>query len=563
MSQPNPSTALARVLVDELARNGIDYAVISPGSRSGALALAAAGHADIETRVVIDERSAAFHAMGRSKATGTPTMAISTSGTAPANYLPAVVEADMSLVPLVIVSADRPAEMRGVGANQTIDQVGLYGSKVRFSADIEAASGSEDLNAEWRSAAAQAAAAASGSGSPPGPVHLNVAFREPTVPVSDDGRSVAEPYPFGIEGRPNGAPWIDRDSQRPADFEVEVPSFSRGLLIAGEGVYDTAGISEQAAALGWPLLATALSGMRGKEAISSYHHLLASGVPESLRPDLVLAIGALGPSERLEDLVASARYRLRVDPTGRIIDPRRNASRILAADPVRVLERFEAAGQGQAWREGWAELDLSLREAFADYLHRVVGMSGAHAVKAIDAVSWRTLVVASSLPIREVDAQLSRRGRVIANRGASGIDGFVSTALGVASALPDTVALAGDLSLLHDSGGFLCETPNDLVMVVLDNDGGGLFDSLPQARHSPQFERLFTTPHGRKLELIADLHGLGYGEADTVDGLRKEIERRLGDGVHIVRIPVDRSHDLVVRRELDEIGSRVARSGQA
>lgn len=562
MSLANPSTALATVVIDELARNGVELVAISPGSRSGALAVAASRHPGLQTRVVIDERSAAFHALGRAKATGRPAAAIATSGTAPANYLPAVVEADMSLAPLVVISADRPEELRGVGANQTIDQIGLFGRKVRSAIVIDAPGSDEDLNDTWRAAVSTALVAAKGGGGAPGPAHLNVAFREPTVPVSDDGRTRVDPYPFGVEGKPGGAPWVPGGLAEPPAPDFGLPATSRGLVIAGEASYDVSLVLQLAAAVDWPVLATALSGARAGDAITTYHHLLSRGVPEALRPDVVVAIGAIGPSSRLEDLVASASSRFRVDPGGRTIDPRRNATRIAHTDPVALLETIEAT-VSKGFREAWQAADRQARSSLDGYLASEPVMSGASSARALSETGWEILVAASSLPIREVDAHVTKPGPVIGNRGASGIDGFVSTSLGASSTGRPTVSLSGDLSLLHDSNGFLCEPGGDLVIVVLDNDGGALFDSLPQASHAPDFERLFVTPHGRELGAVAELHSLGYAEAGTSSALRSQIDERLGrGGVHILRVEIDRSHDLAVRRALDELGAGAAGSDE-
>lgn len=558
MSVPNPSTALARVVVDELARNDVELVVISPGSRSGALAIAAADHQRLETVVVIDERSAAFHALGRAKATGRPAVAVATSGTAPANYMPAVVEADMSQTPLILVSADRPAELRGVGANQTIDQIGLFGSKVRLEATIEAADSDEDRNEAWRITVSRIAGAAKGDQGPSGPAHLNVAFREPTVPVPDDGRSRAEPYEFDIEGRPGGGPWVQRNASTPPSPDFALPETSRGLVIAGAATYEPGDVLELASARGWPVLATAMSGARSAGVITTYHHLLSRGVPGALRPDVVVAIGAIGPSSRLEDLVASAGARYRVDPTGRTIDPRRNATRIVQADPSALLETIPVSA-GPGFGEMWVQADSAARSLMDQYLEAEPLLSGAGSARALDGSGWETLVAASSLPIREIDAHLTRSGQVIANRGASGIDGFVSTSLGAASTRNATVALTGDLSLLHDSNGFLCEQKADLVMVVLDNNGGGLFDSLPQAVHAPGFERLFITAHGRDIRILSDFHSLQFDGVSTHRELVDRVDEALGQGgVHVIRVGIDRERDLSVRHALDELGGRAA-----
>ncbi len=529
------------------------FFVISPGSRSAALAIAAVEHPGAETRVVLDERSAAFHALGRAKASRVPSAVISTSGTAPANHLPAVVEADLSLTPLVLLSADRPLELRGVGANQTIDQVNLYGDRVRLFNDIPAPTPQDDLNEQWRCVAADSVSASLGFGEKPGPVHINVAFREPTVPVANDGRTVSGSYPFPIEGKASGDSWSTKtDLEMPAP-EIPVEYHPHGVVIAGEGVYDRERLSSMADELGWPILATAQSGMRGAKVGSSYHHLLVGGVPRSLRPELVFAIGAIGPSQRVEELVSAATVRIRVDRWGRHIDPARNATHILRADPVAVLDVLKlSANRDPAWVDNWLEADLAVQTAMSRVIDSQQAPTGAAIAKSLGDSSWETLVVGSSLPIREVDAHLSRSGDVIANRGASGIDGFVSTALGVSSTRRRTVAVTGDLGLLHDANGFLTDTDDDLVMVVVDNDGGGLFDGLPQAEHAPSYERLFVTPQHRDLAKLAEFHDLSYVEVGKISELAIAVDVRLeAGGKSLIRIPVSRMVDLEMRQMLD------------
>jgi 2-succinyl-5-enolpyruvyl-6-hydroxy-3-cyclohexene-1-carboxylate synthase len=543
MTHPNPSTALARVIVDELAANGVEVVIISPGSRSAALAIAAGEHQDIEVRVVIDERSAGFHALGVARGTGRPVTVVSTSGTAPANFFPAVVEADMSCVPLIAVSADRPAEMQGIGANQTIDQNEMFGAKVRGFSAIEAPDSTIDANEGWRDVVARLVALANGPR--PGPVHLNVAFREPTVPVSDDGRARAAVYPFAT-------PRVGRGLPGPRTEDQPIPELTadRGLVIAGDGSYDREALTVGAARLGWPVLATALSGMRGGEVVSSYHHMLGEAIPAGLTPETVVAVGAIGPSSALERLVASARRRVRVDLWGRPIDPGRNATDVLAIDPVRLLSFVSGAAE-PAWSRTWQDADRVCLERIVADVEGRERMSGGGVAVALNSIPWESLVVASSLPIREVDAHLTRRGPVFANRGASGIDGFVSTALGVASARPGTLALSGDLSLLHDSNGFLHDARIDLTIVVIDNRGGGLFDSLPLAAHAPDYERLFVTAPHREPELLAAFHGLRFSQAPDVRSLIEMATTALErGGTEVISVPVDRRYDLAVRPQL-------------
>lgn len=541
MTHPNPSTALASVVIDELVVRGLRFIAISPGSRSAALAIAAALHPDVQTRVIIDERSAAFHALGVSLASGAPAAALATSGTAPANFFPAVVEADMAGVRLVTITADRPAELRGVGANQTIDQVELFGAKVRDYRGIEAPDGTEDSNDEWRETVAGLIDRATGPF--PGPVHLNVAFREPTVPVADDGRTGGQAYVFPTP-RNGPRPGIDPVTDELFGLELDA---HRGLVVAGDGDYDRHGLLDQARRLGWPVLATALSGLRGEEVVNAYHYLLEAGVPKAMTPSTVIAVGAIGPDPILEDLVVSSDVRIRVDRWGRHIDPRRNATRVVAADPIDVLAGVVGVAD-ESWARSWLENDRVMRGKVELTLQDEVSLSGAVVGTLLNEIDRGALVVSSSLPIREIDAHLTSRGAVFANRGASGIDGFVSTALGVATIFPRTLALCGDLSLLHDSNGFLHDGEVDLTLVVIDNGGGGLFDSLPPARHAPEFERLFITPPGRDLSQLVKVHGARVQTVQSPAELIEAVSSGLSlTGIDVVLVPVDRSHDLSVR----------------
>lgn len=546
MTHPNPSTALARVLIDELAAHGVASVFMSPGSRSGALAIAAAEHPDIDLCVVLDERSAAFHALGAARASSAPAAVLCTSGTAPANFFPAIVEADMACVQLVAVSADRPSELRGVGANQTIDQVELFGAKVRAFEELSVPDPLADANVTWRAAVTRAMT--SSRGPRPGPVHLNAAFREPTVPVTDDGRTVGEIYPYAtprLESKGEVGPGVHPTPT------VDLPP-DRGIVIAGDGEYDRDALTEVARDLGWPILATALSGMRGGAIISAYGRILRRGVPDDLAPSSVVAVGAIGPDTRLEDLVAAAGNRVRVDRWGRTIDPRRNATHSVVGDPVSLLASISGWAD-PGWATSWHEADDQACVEIARVLAGTSEMSGGHLAAAVNQIDWGALVVASSLPVREVDAHLRRGGPVYANRGASGIDGFTSTAFGVASIISGTLALAGDLSLLHDSNAFLHEGAFDLTIIVVDNAGGGLFDSLPQARHAPQFDRLFVTPPHRDLESLARLHHARYVSVADEEALIAEANASLGvGGVDVIRVQVDRRHDLDVRRQLSD-----------
>jgi 2-succinyl-5-enolpyruvyl-6-hydroxy-3-cyclohexene-1-carboxylate synthase len=539
-------------MVDELHRHGVTMAVISPGSRSAALAIAFTEHPAIDTRVILDERSAAFYALGHARATDRPVVAVSTSGTAVANYLPAVVEADLSMVPLLVMTADRPPELRHVGSNQTIDQVGIFGTKARWFCDVGLAESERDSNAYWRTTISQGIARANGHGARPGPVHFNLSFREPTMPVDDDGRTRSTGYPFSIEGRQDGAPWQVDGVARPGAAPLAKIDGTRGVIVAGQGDFDRSALTAQARRLGWPILATALSRLRVAEAVTTYHHLLVDGVPESLTPEVVVTIGYIGPSSRLASLLDIGCPQIHLDRWGAWRDPYRRSTHVLEADPVASLATLDNVSD-PSWGERWGIVEEDMRVALGERLGGAGHLSGPAIAASVGDSAASSLVVSSSMPVRDVDAYLKGRARVFANRGASGIDGFVSTALGIATAREATVALTGDLSFLHDAGGLVIDQLPDVVFVVVDNDGGGLFDLLPQASHAPDFERLFITPHGRDLLTLAGVHGMGAVEAsspgDLVDAINNGVS---GGGAHMVRARVDREADLKTRRMLDD-----------
>ncbi len=492
-------------------------------------------------------------------ATRKPAVVVSTSGTAVANHLPAVIEADLSAVPLIVISADRPPESLHVGANQTIDQVGIFGDRVRWACNIGPAEAGLDGDRYWRSTISQAAARALGHGHRPGPVHLNVAFREPTVPVTDDGRSSGDVYPHSIEGRADGRPWQEHASATPAGAHLDAPSDPNGVVIAGEGEYDREVLVAAAESLGWPVLATAQAGLRGHEVITTYHHLLVSGVPEWLRPGMVVSAGRVGPSDRLGDLSSADCPQVSIDRWGSWHDPRRDGTHMVQAEPSITLAGLSGRVSADPdWRPRWIAADRAMRSALDEEVGVGEEPSGPAVARALSGANWGALVAASSMPIRDVDAHTVRSGPVLSNRGASGIDGLMSTGLGVASALPRTVVLAGDLSMLHDGNGLIADRLGDVVFVVVDNDGGGLFDLLPTAVHAPEFERLFVAPHGLDLVRLAADHGLPASAAGPVAGLAAELDFRLDDGgAHALVVTVDRERDLKLRRSLDEVARTV------
>lgn len=503
MTRPNASTALAEVIVDELVRCGVTDLVLAPGSRSGALAIAAAHHPRMQVIVEIDERSAAFLALGIGRSTGSPAAVLTTSGSAVAHLFPAVVEADTAMVPMLLLTADRPPELHGIGANQTIEQAGLFGSKVRRAVDVGPGEHRPDANETWRAAVCAAVDAAVD-----GPVHMNVAFREPLVPETDDGRDADVPFVHDVGGRAGGRRWtaaspLERVPPLLASRWTEV---ERGVVVAGEAPFTSVGsVDRLAAVLGWPLIAEPTLGGRPRQSISTAHHLLSDGdVAAALRPDAAIVVGRVNLSRPVTAW-------LRTAPT-LVVDPRRSDPG--AEDVIPALPHADEVGERSGgWRRTWLEVESSARAALDDTLDSG-GLTEPRIARDTAAAtpSSGTLVAASSMPIRDLDMAMAPGPvRVVSNRGASGIDGFVSTAFGVsAGSGGPVVGLAGDLAILHDSNGFLAAPRPDAVFVVVNNDGGGIFSFLPQVRQVDVFEQIFGTPHGRSFEMLARLHDVGY-----------------------------------------------------
>lgn len=559
-----PSPLLAAVLVDELARAGVTDACLAPGSRSAPLALALHENERIRLHVRHDERSAAFLALGIARATHRPVPVVCTSGSAVANLHPAVVEADTARVPLLLLTADRPPELRGTGANQTIDQIKIFGGGVRWFCEVGAPD--QPQVQYWRSLASRAVSEARGAiGGPAGPVHLNVAFREPLVPATGEAVDGA------AGARPDGRAWtvVADAAATPSASDVawlteRIQATERGLLVVGDVDTDPRPLRALAEAAGWPVLAEPQSGVRaGPSAITTYDHLLRDAPFAAAHdPDLVVVVGKLGLSKTLLSWLSPDIAQVLIDRDGAWVDPNRTLRRIVAADPAAtaaavvddLLER-----PASRWLASWRAAEQTARSAVDELLDAEPRLSEPAVARDLAALlpAGATLTVASSMPVRDLALFMRPRDglRVLANRGASGIDGFVSTALGVAAGSDGPVfALGGDLSVLHDANGFLRAPTGrpDLVMVVLNNDGGGIFSFLPQAQLPDGYETLFGTPHGVDFEQLARLHGLGHHLVASADGLAEAV---LGagaqGGIHLVEVRTDRAANVDLHRRIE------------
>jgi 2-succinyl-5-enolpyruvyl-6-hydroxy-3-cyclohexene-1-carboxylate synthase len=539
---PNGATAMAWVIVDELIRNEIHDLVLAPGSRSAAMALAAVARPEMRVWVQVDERSAGFFALGLSKA-GRNAATLTTSGTAAANLHPAVIEADLAMAPLLVITADRPHDLRGTGSNQTIDQVKLFGGAARWFAEIPMAEDRSRESDYWRSVVCRSIAESQGWLGRPGPVHLNVAFREPVVPLTDDGRVSGSIYENSLDGRPSGAPWVTRPSTPPAPGQ---PFSVRGrvLVVAGQGA-DGAVVAD-ALETGCVVVAEAHSGCRVAGTVTTAHHLLASpSLARTLKPETVVVLGRAGLSRNLAGFIADVET---VSVGDGWSDPDRRVARM--AQSV----SFIPDETDREWRSTWAQAESIARATLDSELDEGDRPSEPRAARDVAAAvpAGGILIVGSSMPVRDLDwfAGPGPSMTVISNRGASGIDGLVSVAL-AAGAVGPSVALVGDLSLLHDQNGFLVAPRPDLVLVVVNNDGGGIFSFLPQASLAESFERLFGTPTGIDLAKLADVYGLVHKYVEAPSELASSVDDGLEKGgVHLIEVRTDRNENAALHRRL-------------
>jgi 2-succinyl-5-enolpyruvyl-6-hydroxy-3-cyclohexene-1-carboxylate synthase len=544
--------AFCAVLADEWARAGVTEAVVAPGSRSTPLVLALDAEPRIRVHVVLDERSAGFVALGLGQAARRPAVVATTSGTASVELHPAIVEASYAGVPLIAATADRPPELHQVAAPQTIDQEGLFGGVVRWACSPGVAELSSA--ASWRSLASRCVAETSGRA--PGPVHINLAFREPLVGSADD---------LDIpSGRPGGAPWHDSAGwlagAAPDDLVDLLGSHAgaRGLIVAGAGAGDPSSLLAAADRLGWPVLADPRSGCRtaDRPVVAAADALLRVPSVAGWRPDVVLRVGAPWSSKVVNQWLGALPSdvpQVLVDPQQAWRDPERTASHVLATDPEVLMSAVVGclppdSGGKSDWYGSWLAAESAAREVFeanlgAGALHSLSEPAVARAALA-GLPDGGQLVVSSSMPVRDVEWYGAPRSgiHVLANRGVNGIDGVLSTAIGVALAHGrPTLALMGDLAFVYDAGAMVWIATREvaLTVVVVDNDGGGIFSFLPQASklESPVFERYWGTPHGLDLGALARAYGvdvLPVGGRSQLDALVSDAAKP-GVRVGIVR----------------------------
>jgi 2-succinyl-5-enolpyruvyl-6-hydroxy-3-cyclohexene-1-carboxylate synthase len=574
MDPTNANTALASAFTEELASCGVRLAVVSPGSRSTPLAVALWHQPEIEVSVIVDERSAGFFALGAAQASGEPVALLCTSGTALVNYHPAVCEADESALPLLVLSADRPPELRGIGAGQTIDQIKTFGSSVRWFCEVGTHAADDEGLLHYRGIACRAVAAARGE-IRPGPVHLNLPWREPLAPVTVDGAVTAtDPLALaGRDGRPLTA--VTRVDLEPSAFVLDevaahIGDAIDGVIIAGRQLDPELRepLAHLARVSGFPILADPTSQLRcgphdRSHVIAGYDLLLRDEhFARSVVPELVLRFGEMPTSKPLRSwLAASGADQIVIDPDGGWNEPSRRAAAILRADPTELASGWAARLEGLEGRERptpqrWTEAETAAQAALTaglqieapitePALHRALGE--AHR-------DGDLVYTASSMPIRDQEAFLAADETdvlFLSNRGANGIDGLISSGIGAAraSARPTTI-VSGDLGLLHDLGGLaaLREVETPVRVVVIDNDGGGIFHFLPQegAMDATEFEALLGTPRGVDTTRAAALFDLPHRRLVSLD----DLPGALAAGTGLIEVKTDRQANVEAHREL-------------
>ena len=576
MDAANRNTALASAFVEELARCGVRHAVLSPGSRSTPLALALWRAPAIEVSVVVDERSAGFIALGAAQATRAPVAVLCTSGTAAANLHPAVSEADESAVPLLLLTADRPPELRGIGAGQTIDQIKLFGSAARWFCEVGVHDADDAGLLHLRSVACRAYAASRGEPRP-GPVHLNLAWQEPLgdEPVEGEVTATSELALGGRGERPltsvaGATP--DPDMELLAEVAERVSAAPRGLILAGRQLDPDLGgaLASLAAASGYPVLAEPTSqarfGPHARELVIGSYEAVAHTRPVELEPELIIRFGEMPTCKPLRQWLGglqSART-VAVDPGFGWNEPTRIAETVVRADSVATANGLAGlldAAPG-SWAESWTAATTAAERALVAGLDATeLSEPAAHRALARAYANGDLVYTASSMPIRDQEAHAAgteAEVRFLCNRGANGIDGLVSSGIGaaVAGGRPAWV-LTGDVGLHHDlnSLSLLQASKTPIRVVVFNNGGGGIFEFLPQAEQvtREEFEALFGTPTGLVPERAAGLWDIPFRRISAPEELAAPLER-----TGIVEVPTDRRRGVELRRDLMRAATEAA-----
>ena len=563
-------TAYIAAFVDELARVDVRHAVISPGSRSTPLSMLMSKHPDMAVHMNIDERSAAFYALGLAKATRKPVALVCTSGTAAANYMPAVVEAHYSRVPLIVITSDRPHELREVGAPQAIDQTQLYGKYVKWTCDLALPDGRDTSIRYVRNVAKRAFVTALQS--PSGPVHLNVPIQEPLVPVMD--RDFFDRGRIGERGSLafDDGKMIASDSLMD-DLVNLVTKAKRGIIVCGE--MHNCSFRESAlslsAALQYPILADPLSQLRSCSkdgVVETYDMFLrVDKIQEELRPEVIIRFGAMPVSKPLTLFIKKLEgiHQIVVDGGAGWREPTGMATQMVYSDEALFCERL-AARVGEdvnvkdsSWMDKWLEVNETTKKALLS-IKEDDSMNEGRIFSELQELlpAGTNLFVGNSMPIRDCDTFfhcMEKSVKIYANRGANGIDGVVSTALGVSAAGEPTVLVIGDLSFFHDMNGLLAARmlKRDMTIIIVNNDGGGIFSFLPQSNEKECFEELFGTPHGLDFSHVIEMYGGRFSRVRDWRQFRQACEESLHEtGLNVIEVITDRESNVKLHRIMAE-----------
>lgn len=574
MSLGETNYAYIGAFVDELARAGLRNVCFAPGSRSTPLSVMFARHPEIKLWTHLDERSASFFALGMAKVTGKPVGLVCSSGTAAANFYPAVIEARYSRVPLIVMTADRPHELQDVGAPQTIDQNRIYGEHARWFASVALPENTPDMLRYVRSIAGRAVSESTGS--PAGAVHLNFPFREPLMPIPPQQNS----FDFDAPARSLFAGSSGRRQPDPEMIErlaSELVGLQRGLIICGPQDDPALGasVSKLASTLGYPVLADPLSYVRCGEhhselILDRYDAFLKDqNLCATLQPEVIIRFGAIPTAKPflLYSQLYPDAWHILVDPDGGWNDPALLSNDVIHADSAMFCQQLSdvLSDRGhrpdQTWASDWIAINTSTAESITSAMDDDDQLFEGRVFQELSRIlpAGSTLVAGNSMPVRDMDTFYPGRPapiRFLSNRGANGIDGVVSTALG-ASAVADegpTVLVIGDLSFYHDMNGLLAAKLHELdaTIILVNNDGGGIFSFLPQSAHPEHFEQLFGTPHGIEFAPVADIYGIEFHRVDNWDGFRQAVNGSIAcSGVQIIEVPApDRTTNVELHRNL-------------
>ena len=564
MNHQEALTAYIAAFIDELTRMNVKHAVISPGSRSTPISMLMTKHSSIETHINIDERSAAFYALGLAKATQNPVALVCTSGTAAANYYPAIVEAKLSRVPLIVITSDRPHELRDVGAPQTINQIQLYGDHVKWFSEMAVPNGDESSLVYVRNISRRAVLEAKKK--PAGPIHLNMPIREPLLPdMKEDyfhaGRSnnFANDYDMGR---------LEANSSNLNLLANELARKEKGLIICGE-IHDKGFAKEVirlAEQLNYPILADPLSQLRSSEAyhiVDCYDTFLKiETVKDELKPDVIIRFGAMPVSKPLMLFTKGCKDAIHI-----VVDSG-SGWREPVGLPVTFIYSEEAlfcqqlsellpARKESQWYLNWTELNYQVKQVLST-LRDETSLNEGKVFLELQHVTPDNcqIFISNSMPIRDCDTffhtHKSNR-KIYCNRGANGIDGVVSSAIGVSAVGLPTLLVIGDLSFFHDLNGLLAAKMQnkDITIIVINNDGGGIFSFLPQASEKEHFEELFGTPHGLDFSHVVKMYGGDFIRVKDWEQFRKAVVGSFDkEGIKVIEVQTNREENVQSHRKL-------------